>query len=128
MFININRYGSLIRDKECFKAAGKYGKVVYLTSGDVNPEASPLEVWDIAKGLLNSVWDLQRHYSLRCTMICIDGAEPTLMYAAVRLFLEHGLKVCRPVYKITDDGMIFVRFREFINHNIYEDDGRHDND
>ena len=123
MFINISRYGSCTWGEEWHEEAKKYGKIVDLTAPNVNPEASPLEVWDIAKGLLDNVWDLQHEYSLPCTMICLGGIESTLMYAVVRLFLEHGLKVCRAVERENEDGLYeFVRFREFINHNIYEDE------
>ena len=122
MFINISIFpqGSGY-EKEKEEPAKPYGKKVDLVAPKVNDEASPLEVWDMAKGLLNDIWDLQHFYSLPCTMICLDGLETTLTYAAAKLFLEHGLKVCKSVMSF-DDGIKFVRFREFINHNIYEDE------
>ena len=120
MFINISIYPPECGyEQEKLEAIKPFGKKVDLVAPRVNDDASPLEVWDIAKGLLKSVWDLQRYHSLPCTMICLDGLEATLTYAAVKLFLEHGLKVCRTVMSF-DDGIKFVRFREFINHDIYE--------
>ena len=121
MFVNISNHPSSGWGEEQLESAREYGTVADLPFPNVNPEAGPLEVRDIAKELLDGVHELQRRYGEPCTMIHLVG-EPTLTFAAVNLFLAHGFKVCTSTTErisvenadgTTTRRFAFVRFREY---------------
>lgn len=120
MFINISNHPSEKWGKEQIEAANEYGKIVDITFPNVSPEASALEVEDIAYGLLEDIREMENFYKEECRMVHLVG-EPTLTVAAVSLILSH-YPVCTSTTKriVTEnqDGTItkafkFERFREY---------------